>query len=286
MLRISETAYLVAMYRALETQRSNGLINDPLAGNLAGGQGLLHAQVIGNPEQGTTALAIRTRMMDELIEHLVQTRGVDTVLNLAAGLDTRPYRLSLPATLQWIEVDLPEILSYKAEKLQDSQPTCGVERVKLDLTDIPSRQALLADINARTAQGLVITEGLLLYLSEPQVGALAADLNQQPNFYWWMTELMSPFMVNQAKQHPSHAMFNQYFANGQEAFQFAPDAGVHFFEPYGWRSAEFRSSWKAARQYNRTVRFAGVWEFLLRCFARKIWQALSTQDGVVVLRRI
>jgi len=35
------------------------------------------------------------------------------VVNLAAGLDARPYRMSLPASLQWIEVDLPEILAYK-----------------------------------------------------------------------------------------------------------------------------------------------------------------------------
>jgi len=39
-------------------------------------------------------------------------RGVDVVVNLAAGLDTRPYRMDLPASLLWIEVDLPPLIAY------------------------------------------------------------------------------------------------------------------------------------------------------------------------------
>ena len=47
---------------------------------------------------------------------------VDAVLNLAAGLDTRPYRLELAATLRWIEADLPGINESKAQALAGEKP--------------------------------------------------------------------------------------------------------------------------------------------------------------------
>jgi O-methyltransferase involved in polyketide biosynthesis len=40
-------------------------------------------------------------------------QGTDMVINLAAGLDSRPYRMQLPALLRWVEVDLPDMLNYK-----------------------------------------------------------------------------------------------------------------------------------------------------------------------------
>jgi O-methyltransferase involved in polyketide biosynthesis len=53
------------------------------------------------------------------------------VVNLAAGLDTRPYRMALPSGLQWIEVDLPDLLVYKAEALAAETPVCTLQRVAL-----------------------------------------------------------------------------------------------------------------------------------------------------------
>jgi hypothetical protein len=53
---------------------------------------------------------IRTAVFDEFILRTVARDRAACVLNLAAGLDTRPYRLDLPAELRWVEVDLPAIL--------------------------------------------------------------------------------------------------------------------------------------------------------------------------------
>ena len=51
------------------------------------------------------------------------------VINLAAGLDSRPYRMQLPASLRWVEVDLPDMLNYKQVVLANESPLCVVERV-------------------------------------------------------------------------------------------------------------------------------------------------------------
>jgi O-methyltransferase involved in polyketide biosynthesis len=64
------------------------------------------------------ALAVRTGVFDDLLSASISDISADAVLNLAAGLDARPYRLSLPAHLTWIEADRPELLSKKADLFQ------------------------------------------------------------------------------------------------------------------------------------------------------------------------
>src|ERR1700730_2228754 len=83
----------------------------------------------------------RTYLFDRFVTRLVE-HGADTVVNLAAGLDTRPYRMALPPSLRWVEVDLPDILDYKAEILGDAKPVCELQRVDLDLFNEDGRRGL------------------------------------------------------------------------------------------------------------------------------------------------
>jgi O-methyltransferase involved in polyketide biosynthesis len=66
------------------------------------------------------SMIIRTSAVDRLI-HDALSAGVDTVLNLGAGLDTRPYRMKLAQALRWAEVDFPRIVELKNVKLNDRQ---------------------------------------------------------------------------------------------------------------------------------------------------------------------
>ena len=142
MNRISETAYLVAMYRALESERPDALFRDSMARLLAGGKGQILAEMLGAKKQAANIIATRTYLVDRTIEQLISTQQIDTVVNLGAGLDTRPYRLSVPPSLQWVEVDLPDILVYKETQLQDQKPICQLKRVRLDLVNLELRKVL------------------------------------------------------------------------------------------------------------------------------------------------
>ncbi|MCY7277223.1 MAG: class I SAM-dependent methyltransferase [Phormidesmis sp. CAN_BIN44] len=117
MNNISATAHLVTMYRPLETEHPDALFQDPFARRLAGGEGALIVELLGDKQQGTSAMAIRTCAIATMITSLLELGDVDIVFNLGAGLDTRPHRLNLPASLRWIEVDLPAIVTYKEQKL-------------------------------------------------------------------------------------------------------------------------------------------------------------------------
>ncbi|MDT5089189.1 MAG: hypothetical protein QOG47_1896 [Mycobacterium sp.] len=107
---VSDTARWTALYRATESARADALFRDPLAERLAGEQG--RAIVAKTPMTSRNGwwLVARTKIIDDAIARAIAD-GCDRVLNLAAGLDTRPYRLNLPSELRWIEADLGPLLA-------------------------------------------------------------------------------------------------------------------------------------------------------------------------------
>jgi len=67
--------------------------------------------------------------------------------------------MDLPTSLEWIEVDFPEVIALKEERLADEKPRCALKRVKLDLTDRSFRRKPFVDFGARAKEILVLTEG-------------------------------------------------------------------------------------------------------------------------------
>src|SRR5689334_14127877 len=113
---VSDTARWMAHYRALESARKDALFRDPLAARLAGTRGPAIAATAPRSTRNGWFLIARTKKIDELVATCVR-EGCDRVLNLAAGLDTRPYRLELPPNLRWVEADLPALLDEKQRLL-------------------------------------------------------------------------------------------------------------------------------------------------------------------------
>ena len=150
---ISDTAIWAAIYRARETERPNALFRDPFAKRLTGERGKQIAAVMKSQDKHEWAWVMRTVLFDRFISEEVG-RGADLVVNLAAGLDARPYRMPLPSSLRWVEVDLPGILDYKEEILRGEKPVCALERVRLDLSDIPARRALFRRLGSAAKRAL------------------------------------------------------------------------------------------------------------------------------------
>src|SRR4026207_1422999 len=98
---ISDTATWVAMYRARETERPNPLFRDPFARRLAGARGQEIVEKIEGGKRNEWAFVIRTFVFDQYIRERI-AGGADLIVNLAAGLDARPYRMDLPPDLTWI----------------------------------------------------------------------------------------------------------------------------------------------------------------------------------------
>ncbi|MEO8879347.1 MAG: SAM-dependent methyltransferase [Gemmatimonadaceae bacterium] len=278
---VSDTARWVAVYRAMESERPDALFNDPFARGLAGVKG---EEIVRKMKDGTSmawAMIVRTQVIDEIITAEVGTDGIDLVLNLAAGLDARPWRLTLPPTLQWVDVDLPEILRYKLATLGDAKPKCAYEAVEADLTDATARQALFARIGARSRRTLIVTEGLLIYLSDADVSALATDLHAVPSFTRWVIDLASPRLLKRMTKSWGAAV-----AKGNAPFKFAPPNGTDFFRELGWEERAFHSTMEEAERLDREMKMMWLWRFIGRFYPARMREEFRRMSGTVVLERI
>src|SRR5262245_58137953 len=120
---ISDTARWVAVFRAEESERPDAVFHDPYARKLAGKRGEDIANEVSFSRQNSWSFVARTWIIDDFINKLV-AEGFDHIINLAAGLDTRPYRMELPSSLKWTEIDFPEMLEYKESILSPEKPKC------------------------------------------------------------------------------------------------------------------------------------------------------------------
>jgi methyltransferase (TIGR00027 family) len=230
---VSDTAFWIAHCRALETERPDALFRDPLARLLAGDRGRKITEAMPVGFITVWLVAIRTRVIDDYISWAL-AQGVDTVLNLGAGLDARPYRLDLPGSLVWIEADYPHIVEFKENQLSKQRPRCQLEPVKIDLSDLSERRKLFASVNARAKKILVLTEGLVPYLSLEEAASLADDLRTLDRARYWIVEYLSP----QNAQYWNRGRMKQLTQNAP--FKFAPEDWFGFFEVHGWRPREIR----------------------------------------------
>lgn len=253
---ISDTANWAAVYRARETERPDALFRDPFARRLAGERGEQIFATMPDKDRHSWAWVMRTYLFDHFIEDQIR-QGVDMAINLAAGLDARPYRMSLPAAFNWIEVDLPEILTYKEDILKGERPNCVLERVRLDLSNVDARRALFEQVGRRTRRALIITEGLLIYLSPDEIAALARDLASPRSFQDWILDLVSPGLLRlMQKQMGSH------LSRASAPFKFGPEEGPGFFKAHGWRPAEVRSIGKTGARTRRAPFLLRLLSFL------------------------
>ena len=242
---ISDTAKWVAIFRAEESERPDAVFHDPFARKLAGEKGEQIANAIEFGRDNSWSFVARTFLFDEFTMRHVR-EGYDMVLNLAAGLDARPYRMDLPSSLQWVEVDLPGIIEEKEKVLNNETPRCNLTRIKLDLADQKARMELFKKLNSKASKILVMTEGLIIYLTSAQVASFATDLSSQKNFKRWMFDMVSPALLKMIQEKMGPALGG----SGAE-FQFAPEEGEEFFLQYGWKSLESRSGLKTAASLNR-----------------------------------
>jgi methyltransferase (TIGR00027 family) len=274
---ISDTARWIAYMRAVESERPDALFRDIYSRRLAGAAGEAIAHDLGSIEMISSSIAVRTAVLDRLILEMVTRDEVDLVLNIGTGFDTRPWRLGLPAKLQWLDVDLPRILDHKAEVLRGRSTTCQYEALPADIVDASQRAAVLSAFPA-TRRVLVVTEGLLVYLKPTQVRELAEDLWNRPSCRWWLTDLVGPRALQLLRQVWSVKLRS-------DAFHFGPADSVRFFGKLGWQEQSFHSSQEEARRLNRTPRNAWLVRLLSMLSTPSTREELRRLSGVAVMAR-
>lgn len=180
---VCRTALVMAVKRAIETDRIDQLFNDSLAAQLAGETGQAwrkkwEQKDNGNPlgsQLRVQFVAVRTRFFDDFILSVLPE--VQQVVFLGVGLDTRAFRLPFPPQTRLYELDLPELTQYREAILLDLPAKCHRQAIAADLTQ-PWSHLLLQKGFEVEAPTLWLMEGLLMYLNEVEVNELLKMISQ------------------------------------------------------------------------------------------------------------
>ena len=178
---VSETALGAAEMRAEESLRVDRLIDDPFAAAFVAAAPPLFADVpsladdaelAALVEAGITGVAVRTRYFDDHLETACAA-GCRQVVLLAAGLDTRAFRLVWPDGVRLFELDLPGLFAFKEPVLtaQNASPRCDRRVVSGDLRENWPARLISAGFEPNRPTTWV-AEGLLVYLSKVEAERL------------------------------------------------------------------------------------------------------------------
>lgn len=205
---VGATATMVAAARALASEGSNPIINDPFAAPLVRAVGLDFFRRLVDGEltasegdEGkdlgleTDSIAVRTRFFDDFFLDAARD-GVRQAVILAAGLDSRAYRLSWPSGSVVYEVDQPAVVQFKSTTMAELGASPAAERrtVSIDLRE--DWPAALRDNGFDVTQPTSWSaEGLLMYLPP----------DAQDRLFDNITELSAPGSRLATEYHPDTA---------------------------------------------------------------------------------
>jgi methyltransferase (TIGR00027 family) len=223
---------------------------------------------------------MRTLIIDDFVREAI-AGGCDTVLNLGAGLDTRPYRLELPPSLRWIEVDFAPTIDFKNAELAGEMPRCVLERRAVDLADAAARRALFAEVNAKAQKVLVLTEGVVGYLTNDAVAALADDLAAQPRFAHWVLEYFTPQFQKIARLLSRRRRKQMRNA----PLQFHPKDWRAFFAAHGWQPKELRYFMREGERHGRRPPVSFWMRLAVRIITRNNPRAVRDNIGYALMER-
>lgn len=172
---LGETAHWTAAVRARENERTDRLLDDPWAGALAGETGM--AWIATRSAESVSPMIIRMRYFDDFLQRITTEYSISQVVLLAAGLDTRAFRLAWPEGVTLFELDLPSVIAYKDQILlaANAQPNCHRQTIGVDLTK--------SWVDSLVAHGFVcqqpavwLLEGFLFYLPNETITHLLDEV--------------------------------------------------------------------------------------------------------------
>lgn len=230
------TACWIAAVRARESERADSLFNDPWAGRLAGEEGRAWRQrTTEGKDENEVGLAIRTRFFDDFLLDVIREQTVRQIVIVAAGMDTRAFRLNWPPQTHVFELDLPQLFVRKEPLLSNTRavPTCQRHVVPVDLSDISWVKAV-QQAGFDSGQRVVwLLEGLLFYLPASVVTTLFEQMTTLSVPGSWLgCELKNTEMLTSPQTHS----WIELLAKEGVSWISSIDEPEAFLAEYGWRA--------------------------------------------------
>lgn len=141
------------------------------------------------------SMTVRHRIIDELLRRMLKATPELSVITIGAGFDSRPYRLCGGT---WYELDEPQLIAYKEERLPAAQCANPLHRIAIDFAS-DALEDKLAHL-PRNAPVVFILEGIFIYLNEKETHQLVETLNKLFPEHLLVCDLVSREMVEKYGQ--------------------------------------------------------------------------------------
>jgi methyltransferase, putative, TIGR00027 family len=233
---VSVTGQWTAAMRAEESRRTDRLFEDRYAALLAGEAGWAGLEAMREIAAPMGTVLLRTLVGDAIVR-AATALGLRQVVLVAAGLDTRAYRLDLPPDLVFYEVDLPGVFAYKDPILAaaGAPPACQRVPVLADLSE-PWYEALQAGGFRPNLPTVWIAEGLFFYLTEEQTRGVLSELTavSAPGSVLIFDAIQPSFFTE-----PAYSRFRTYLKSRNVPWRSSIADPVTLLAGYGWRGEAY-----------------------------------------------
>src|SRR5215216_531718 len=169
---ISKTAFYCCGVRMQDAERALPVCNDTYAKVFMNEQGLEILEAFKDESRPNISNVARHRLIDDLLRQELLANPDLTVVIIGAGFDTRAFRLKGGT---WIELDEPQVITYKEERLPAANSENELQRISIDFAT-ESLEQKLATFSGRSPVTVVI-EGVLGYLEEAAIVKLPETLH-------------------------------------------------------------------------------------------------------------
>ena len=168
---ISKTAFYCCGVRMQDAERSNPICNDVHAKTFMNEEGLQILETFKDETRPNAANVARHRIIDDLLREELLANPALCVVIIGAGFDSRAFRLKGGT---WIELDEPQVITYKNERLPSSDSENELFRIPIDFATDSVAEKLSSFSNRSPV--VVVIEGVFMYLEQEVIGELLQTL--------------------------------------------------------------------------------------------------------------
>ena len=160
---MEESLFLTLCGRALDSRSPHPILADTMAAEIVRKLGYDCGR-FGLSASPILNIALRAKKLDEIAHSFVTRHPGAVGLDLGAGLDTRVFRIAAPPTVDWYDIDFPEVITARRQLLPDR---ANAHAVGADLTGPDWLDAVPAG-----RQAVIVADGLLAFLAPDDMVSL------------------------------------------------------------------------------------------------------------------
>lgn len=208
----------------LDAEHPRSLCHDVYAKRFMDERGLRIFAPFRSEKMPNISNTVRCYMIDEAIRSHIAEHPNSLIISIGAGFDSRPYRINGG---EWVEIDEPQIIDYKNEKLPIAECANSITRISIDFGKDTLTEKLAA---YRKHQNIIIViEGVFMYLENPAIESTIKQLQTLFPKHILLCDLMTKKMFDQFAQ----SVHNKLVAAGAQ-FTARPEEPATMFKQHGY----------------------------------------------------